>query len=84
MTDQTASGGPTADTAGLLAGYLPEKDTAKELRKSTRQLKRWRDLRIGPPYVQVGRDYHYHIQGVREWLRSRLISPVRRHSARNR
>jgi hypothetical protein len=73
-----------ATTPSLLDGYLPEKETAKGLHKSTRWLKRQRDQRTGPPFIQVGRDYHYHIEGTRQWLQDRQIKPVRRYSARNR
>ena len=77
MTNQT-------NTSSLLDGWLPEKETARQLNKSTRTLKRWRDKRVGPPYRQVGRDFIYHVQTTREWLAAGLVKPLRRLSARNR
>jgi hypothetical protein len=71
-------------TNSLLDGWLPEKETARQLRKSTRTLKRWRDKRTGPPYRQVGRDFLYHVEATREWLAGGLVKPPRRLSARNR
>jgi len=69
MDDQTKS--------GLLAGYLTEPELATEVRRSTRTLKRWRRLRIGPPFVFLGREPIYPIAGARDWLRSGEIKPRR-------
>ena len=52
----------------LLADYLPEKDLATELDVNIRTLARWRELRIGPPFVMRGREIEYLIEGVRTWL----------------
>jgi hypothetical protein len=68
----------------IFADWLPEKETARQFKKSTRTLKRWRDLGIGPPYRQVGRDIHYHVPGTRQWLETGMISPVRRHRRQQR
>jgi hypothetical protein len=54
--------------SSLLADYLPEKDLAAQLDVNVRTLARWRDLRIGPPFVTRGREIEYPIGGVREWL----------------
>src|SRR5262249_24604831 len=71
MTDQI-------NTPSLLDGWLPEKEAARQLKKSRRTLKRWRDQRIGPPYRQVGRDFHYHVAGTKQWLADGLVNPPRR------
>jgi hypothetical protein len=72
------------NTPALLDGWLPEKETARQLKKSPRTLKRWRDKRTGPPYRQVGREYHYHVAGARQWLTDGLVKPPRRYFPRNR
>jgi hypothetical protein len=54
--------------SGLLADYLPEKDLAAELDVTVRTLARWRELRIGPPYVTRGREIEYPITAARSWL----------------
>jgi hypothetical protein len=77
MTDLT-------NTPPLLAGWLPEAEAARQLKKSTRTLKRWRDKRTGPPYRQVGRDVHYHVLGTQQWLADGLVKPPRRYFPRNR
>ena len=41
-------------TTALLAGYLTEKATAKELSVTPRTLARWRKLRVGPAVTFVG------------------------------
>jgi hypothetical protein len=60
-----------------IPGYTPEFETAEELRVSVRTLRKWRQLRIGPPYVEVGRQIHYGDESRAAWLRSREIQPVR-------
>jgi hypothetical protein len=42
-----------------IPGYTPELETAEELNVSVRTLRKWRQLRIGPPYIEVGRQIHY-------------------------
>jgi hypothetical protein len=62
---------------GLLADYFTEVELARELRKSTRTVKRWRALRSGPPWTQNGKEVLYRIESAREWLRSQQVQPVR-------
>jgi hypothetical protein len=38
-----------------LAGYSTESETAEELNVAVRTLRKWRQLRIGPPWTAVGR-----------------------------
>jgi hypothetical protein len=75
----------SVQTNVLLADYQSDKKTAKDLNKSERTLKRWRDERRGPPWMKVGRDIFYHIPGTRDWLAAGLIKPIRpsRRSRRN-
>ena len=60
-----------------IPGYTPEFETAEELRVSVRTLRKWRQLRIGPLYVEVGRQIHYGDESRAAWLRSREVQPVR-------
>jgi hypothetical protein len=60
-----------------IPGYTPEPETAEELNVSVRTLRKWRQLRIGPPYVTVGRQIHYGDQSRAAWLKSREVQPVR-------
>jgi hypothetical protein len=52
----------------LLSGYVREIELARELNKHPRTLKRWRDLRIGPPFTMLGPQPIYPVNGVRTWL----------------
>jgi hypothetical protein len=61
----------------VLADSVPEKDLARQLKKTPRALRDWRQKCDGPPFFRVGRDIYYPIDGVREWLRSRIVVPVR-------
>lgn len=60
-----------------IPGHTPEFETAEELNVSVRTLRKWRQLRIGPPYIQVGRQVHYPDEQRSAWLRSCVIEPVR-------
>jgi hypothetical protein len=60
-----------------IPGYTPEPETAEELRISVRTLRKWRQLGIGPPYIEVGRQIHYGDESRAAWLRSREVQPVR-------
>jgi hypothetical protein len=54
--------------AGILSGFLSEKELAQELGHCERTLARWRKLRVGPPFVMNGREPIYDSQQVRAWL----------------
>jgi len=58
----------TTARGGILAEYLEEKDLAKELNRNTATIRRWRKMRIGPPFVQNGREFLYDVEAVRRWL----------------
>jgi hypothetical protein len=60
-----------------IPGYTPEPETAEELNVSIRTLRKWRQLRIGPPYIEVGRQIHYGDESRAAWLKSREVQPVR-------
>jgi hypothetical protein len=62
-------------------GYTPEAETAEELNVSVRTLRKWRQLRIGPAYIEVGRQIHYPDEPRAAWLRSRLVEPIRGRAA---
>jgi hypothetical protein len=53
---------------GILAEYTEEKALAKQLNRSTATVRRWRKLRVGPPYTQNGREFLYNIEATRAWL----------------
>jgi hypothetical protein len=60
-----------------IPGYSPERETAEELNVSLRTLRKWRQLRIGPPWVEVGRQIHYGDESRAAWLKSLEVQPVR-------
>ena len=68
-----------------LEGYDDEETTAKELGVSTRTLKTWRRLRIGPPVTFIGRRPTYNRASKQAWLKSReQPMPRERRRARQR
>jgi hypothetical protein len=61
MRDQTVD-------IGLRAGWLTEKEMAKERRKSERALRAERQRRDGPPWTKDGQQILYSVEGYRAWL----------------
>ena len=59
-----------------IPGYTDERQTAEELGVGVRTLRKWRQLRIGPPYIEVGRQIHYGDESRAAWLKSREVHPV--------
>ena len=60
-----------------IPGYTPEPETARELSVSVRTLRKWRQLGIGPAYIEVARQIHYGDESRAAWLKSREVQPVR-------
>jgi hypothetical protein len=60
-----------------IPGYSSELETAEELNVSVRTLRKWRQLRIGPPYTEIGRQIYYSDESRAAWLKSREVQPVR-------
>jgi hypothetical protein len=54
--------------AGLLDGFIDEHELARELNKHTRTLMRWRQLKIGPPFVLLGPKVVYPVAEAKKWL----------------
>jgi hypothetical protein len=61
----------------ILGGYRSEDQTAADLGVSIRLLRKWRQLREGPAYVEFGRRFYYPDQAIAAWLKAREIQPVR-------
>jgi hypothetical protein len=60
-----------------IPGFTPERETAEELNVAVRTLRKWRQLRIGPPYIEVGRQIHYGDESRATWLKSCEVQPAR-------
>jgi hypothetical protein len=50
---------------------LAETETAQKIERTPRTLKRWRDLREGPPFVRIGRKIYYRERALHEWILKR-------------
>jgi len=57
--------------AGLLDDFIDEHQLARELGKHRRTLIRWRQLKIGPPYILLGPQVVYPISETKKWLAAR-------------
>jgi hypothetical protein len=63
------------------AEFYEEGELAGELHVTTRTLRRWAVLRVGPPRIAVGRRILYRKASVIEWLLAREQRPLRRRSS---
>jgi hypothetical protein len=61
----------------LLSGYLAERDAAKELKQSLRTLRSWRQKRIGPSWIKIGKLIFYSRSALNSWLASLEQKPLR-------
>ena len=59
-----------------IPGYTPERETAEELNVAVRTLRKWRQLKIGPPWTAVGRQIFYGDESRARWLKSREFQPI--------
>lgn len=55
-------------TSRLLDDYMTTEELADELGKSVLTVAKWRNQKIGPPYIRVGKKVLYGREGVRKWL----------------
>jgi hypothetical protein len=79
------SGGLTvANTETILSDYITRPKLAKQLRKSVFTLWRWEKGEVGPAVTKIGRDPYYHIDAVRDWLKSRQTETVDKKSTARR
>jgi hypothetical protein len=60
----------------ILDGYVLEAEAARQIRRTTRTLKRWRAKRQGPPFVLAFGRIYYHVPTMRDWLFKQQIDPV--------
>jgi hypothetical protein len=55
--------------------YLTAEEVAERYRQeiSVGTLRNWRAMRVGPPYVKVGKAVLYPVQELDEWDRTNLV-----------
>lgn len=51
-------------------------EAASYLRTSERTLARWRQMRVGPPWVRAGRAVLYRRRDLDDWLTQNTVQPV--------
>jgi hypothetical protein len=61
----------------ILAGYAPEDEIAKARGVGKRTLRAERQRGMGPPFVKIGKQILYPIEGFRNWLKANERHPVR-------
>ena len=52
----------------IIDDLISEDQFASEISRNPRTVKRWRNLRIGPPYTRIGRAVYYRREAIRQWL----------------
>ncbi len=60
-----------------IQGYTSEAKTAEQLNIGVRTLRKWRQLKIGPPWVEIGRQIYYPDESRAAWIKSRVVQPER-------
>jgi hypothetical protein len=86
MNASSDKGTPTAtkqaQSVGAIVGedFFSEQQLGVELNVTLRTLRRWQQLRIGPPRTRVGRRILYRKTAVIQWLVNREQQPLRRRS----
>ena len=61
----------------ILAGYAPEDQIAEVRGVGKRTLRAERQRGMGPPFVKIGKQILYPIEGFRDWLKANERHPVR-------
>ena len=66
----------------ILNDHRTEKELASQLKDRTgfgcvRTLRKWREQRIGPPWIKFGKTILYPIADFEAWLRAQVQQPVR-------
>jgi len=69
------------ETPGTL---FTEAEIAARLRVVPRTLKMWRQLRVGPPFLKLGRMVRYSAADVNDWLATTVRLPITEQQARER
>jgi hypothetical protein len=82
LVGRRARGAASARGPPVLGDYLAERDAAEELKQSLRTLRSWRQKRIGPSWIKVGKLIFYSRGALNSWLASLERGPVRAKRAR--
>ncbi len=62
-----------------LTDLISEKDYAAKRGVSLRTAQRERSLRVGPPFIKLGRTIYYRPEAIDDWLRSKEQVQPRSH-----
>jgi hypothetical protein len=60
-----------------IQGYSSEAETAEQLGKAVRTLRKWRQLGVGPAFIKFGKTILYRDESRTSWLRGQEQQPVR-------
>ena len=75
MGEPTNTAPTPPPTQPLHSIYMTEKQFAKELPKgSVRKLREWRRMRIGPPWLKIGREVVYLRSSAEIWMRENQVT----------
>ena len=61
----------------VLEGYKTLDEFAAFVERDKRTLHRWHARRIGPPRVKCGSKILYPVDGIKKWLESRTVHPIK-------
>jgi hypothetical protein len=69
---------PLTNGNPFVTDFYTDEELAQNLRVTTRTLRRWHDLRFGPPRTVLGRKILYRKESVIGWLIAREEKPLAR------
>ena len=61
----------------MLDEWMTEEETAAEVGKTVRTIRKWRQKRVGPPFAYFGRTVKYHRPTFQEHFKSSQVLLVR-------
>ena len=70
---------PTMDdnVPDLFAGLISEEAMCAQRRITVRQSQRERRMGMAPPWVKIGRDVYFDVEGFRQYVREKMVTPSR-------
>lgn len=69
-----------ANAPDLFAGLISEQEMCEQRRITVRQSQRERRLGIAPPWVNIGRDVYFDVEGFRQYVKNKMVAPSTRNS----
>ena len=77
MSDVSGENGVPGADLRLKLGLMSEDDLARALDVKVTTLQDWRQRKIGPDYVKLGKGTFYRRQDVEDWIAANVVATKR-------